>query len=42
MDILGKLRDRPRWLETAYRFADAIFTRLDPLLRKVGYSRADS
>ena len=42
MGIVSGLRNHPRLLEVAYRFTDSIFSRLDPVLRKVGYARADS
>lgn len=34
------LRNHPRLLERAYQITLAAFTRLDPLIRRIGYSRA--
>ncbi len=35
------LRDRPHGLEVAYRFTHWLFLRLDPLIARLGYERAD-
>jgi hypothetical protein len=35
------LRNRPRGLETLYRWTHRLFTWLDPLIRRIGYERAD-
>jgi hypothetical protein len=41
MDVLRRLRDRPHWLEVAYQFTENLFQRLNPLMQKIGYERAD-
>lgn len=41
MSALKRLRDHPRWLEVAYQFTERQFRRLDPLIQKIGYARAD-
>lgn len=35
------LRDRPRWLERAYRLTHRLFVRLHPLIRRLGYGRVE-
>ena len=41
MAAFGKLRNRPRWLERSYQFAEKVFKQLDPVIRKIGYRRVD-
>ena len=41
MAILGRLRDRPAWLEVFYQNFERTIRRLDPLIRKIGYRRVD-
>ena len=41
MNILKGLRDHPRLLETAYQFAEKMMKVLHPLIRRIGYARAD-
>ena len=41
LTLLKRLRDYPRILEVAYQFTERIFQRLNPLLRQIGYDRAD-
>ncbi len=35
------LRDHPRWLERAYETTHRLFARLHPLIKRLGYARAD-
>jgi hypothetical protein len=35
------LRDHPRWLEWAYEATHRFFVRLHPLIKRLGYARAD-
>ena len=41
MILLNRLRDYPFVLEIAYRFAESIFRRLNPLFQKIGYEHVD-
>lgn len=41
MSLGARLRDRPRVLERAYRLTSAVFSVLDPLIRRLGYDRVD-
>ena len=41
MSILNRLRDYPQILEVAYQFTERIVESLDPLLKRIGYERAD-
>ena len=41
MSILKRLRDYPQILEITYQFTERIIERLDPLLKRLGYDRAD-
>ena len=41
MSIFRGLRDHPGWLEKAYQFVDGVMNGLHPLIRRIGYKRAD-
>ena len=41
MSLLKRLRDYPQILEAAYQFTERIVESLDPLLKRIGYERAD-
>jgi hypothetical protein len=41
MNVFGRSRDHPRWLEMSYQFVETVFRQLDPVIRKAGYHRAD-
>ena len=41
MSLRTWLQDHPRVLEAMYRFTHRFFHRADPLIRRVGYERAD-
>lgn len=41
MRFFKRLRDLPYLLEVTYKFTEAVFARLHPLIRKMGYERAD-
>ena len=41
MRLFECLRDYPYLLEVNYKFAETVFARLHPLIRKLGYERAD-
>jgi hypothetical protein len=41
MSLGSWLRDRPRLLERAYQFTEGLFTRLRPLIERLGYEQAD-
>ncbi len=41
MSLGAWLRDRPLWLERAYRATGALFVRLHPLIRRLGYGRSE-
>lgn len=41
MAIFKGLRDHPRFLEAAYQLAEKIMNGLHPLIRQIGYGRAD-
>ena len=41
MSLGAWLRDRPVWLERAYRATSALFVRLHPLIRRLGYARSE-
>lgn len=40
MGLGAWLRDRPVWLERAYRATSRLFVRLHPLIRRFGYARS--
>jgi len=41
MRFFKRLRDKPYLLEVTYKFTEAIFARLHPLIKRLGYGRAD-
>lgn len=41
MSLGSWLRNHPRWLEWAYRETHRLFVRLDPLIKRFGYIRAN-
>jgi hypothetical protein len=41
MTLLNRLRDYPQVLEVAYQFTERIVEGLNPLLKRIGYERAD-
>jgi hypothetical protein len=41
MSLGSWLRNHPRWLEWAYQATHRLFVRLDPLIKRFGYIRAD-
>lgn len=41
MDVGAWLRNRPRWLEVAFKATHTIFEWANPILKQLGYDRAD-